>query len=575
MTVSRTGRRNARLALALVCIANTALLWFFHNRYWFPTDDGFYANIAERLLSGEVLNRNVQDIHPGYVHALHAFAFRIFGIDLLSLRYPLIASAFMQAIIAFALLRQRGLLLGVIASIAATSLGVVQFMSPNGNWYCLSLAVLLAWWLTTMPDGPVRLVGAGFILGTLTWFRHLTGIWVAMALITVVLMERSSDGRGNQLTLVRLQIGIMLVALAGYLYWNPDTEVGGFIFMGAWPLAVLAWMLFNARTRNGDVAAAIGQLLAGSIIASVPQLLYHLVHRSLGDFVHDLVVVAAAETDLDFYGHGWFGMLPLAALYQTVSSFQAVRIVNGLYWMLLPATSALNGMLLLHALRNKVQVKLLALPLIAVFFAMVSVQYEGPLYLYYTVGLSLTSVLWLVPITAPALRTISALAAVGLCVVAVVFHAGQTRERTAAQILGGERVTTFATLVDCDLPRCSLKVSAADASVYGAFVRLIAATTAPGDSILAIPNDAELYFLAQRRNPTRFYNAAHGTASPELRAEATRIVAQTPPRLVIFRPDDKYNTAASHEIMQHVRSRYEHLDTIAGVELYRIRTPTH
>ena len=41
------------LALALVCASNAALLWFFHDRYWYPTDDGFYAHIAERLLSGE------------------------------------------------------------------------------------------------------------------------------------------------------------------------------------------------------------------------------------------------------------------------------------------------------------------------------------------------------------------------------------------------------------------------------------------------------------------------------------------------------------------------------------------
>jgi hypothetical protein len=62
-------------------------------------------------------------------------------------------------------------------------------------------------------------------------------------------------------------------------------------------------------------------------------------------------------------------------------------------------------------------------------------------------------------------------------------------------------VTDLSTLVNCDLPRCSLKISAADAAVYGRFVRTITAATGPGESILAIPNDAELYFLSQRRNP--------------------------------------------------------------------------
>ena len=569
MTASRTWRGDAWLALAFVCATNAALLWFFHNRYWFPTDDGFYAHIAERLLAGEVLNRDVQDIHPGYVHVLHVIAFRLFGIDLVSLRYPLIAAAFIQSVVAFALLRQRSLLLAVIGSVAATSLGVVQFMSPNGNWYCLALAVLLAWWLTTMPDGPARLVGAGFILGTLTWFRHLTGVWVAMALISIVLMERSGDGRGGQLALLRLQIAIMLVALAAYLYWNRDTEVGGFVFMGVWPLAVLTWMLFNTRTRNGDVAATVGQLFAGSILASAPQLLYHLLHGSVGDFIHDLVFVAAAETDLDFYGHGWFGMLPLAGFLQAATSSEPARIANGLYWTLLPATSGWNGVLLLRALRNKVPARLLALPVIAAFFAVVSVQYEGPLYLYYSVGLSLISMLWLVSESTRAVKVAVALIAIGLCVVALRFHAGQTRERTAVQIIAGDRVTDLSTQVNCDLPRCSLKISAADAAVYGRFVRTITAATGPGESILAIPNDAELYFLSQRRNPTRFYNAVHGTATPELLSEAKGVVEQARPRLVIFRPGDKYRNRPTAELMAAVRRKYALAGQQDGTEIYR------
>ena len=47
----------ATLAFLLVAVVNGLLLWHFHDRYWYPTDDGLYANIAERLLSGEVMQR--------------------------------------------------------------------------------------------------------------------------------------------------------------------------------------------------------------------------------------------------------------------------------------------------------------------------------------------------------------------------------------------------------------------------------------------------------------------------------------------------------------------------------------
>ena len=568
MTASRPAGR-VWLGLALVCVFNAALLWFFHDRYWYPTDDGFYAHIADRLRSGEVLNHDIQDIHPGYIHFLHALAFQVFGLDLVSLRYPMVAAAFVQAIVVFVLLLERGLLLAIVGGLATNALGIVQFMSPNANWYCMALAVVLAWWLMARPHGPTRLVGAGVILGTLTLFRHLTGIWVAMAVIVLALLERSSDARGRQLVLMRLQVAIMLAAVVGYLYWNPDTEPGGVIFMGVWPVAVLGWMFFTGRTRNRDVATAVGLLFAGTLIPTIPFVLYHFAHGSLGVLVHDLVVVASGELDLGFYGRGWYGVLPLAGFYQATSSFDFVRIVNGLYWTILPAVSAVNGALVVRALRNHADARTLTLPMIAVFFAMVALLFEGPLYLYYTVGLSLIGAMWLLAGAAPAMRGLSAAAAVALSAVAVIFHAGQTRERNPVQILAGDRVTKFADLVDCGLPRCSLKVSASDHMTYGDLAKVIEAHTAPDDFILAIPNDAELYFLTGRKNPTRFYNASQGTTTSELQHEVVQALDRHPPQLVFFRPDDKYNTRATLDIMTRVRSRYAFLGSQHGIEIYR------
>jgi len=163
----------------------------------------------------------------------------------------------------------------------------------------------------------------------------------------------------------------------------------------------------------------------------------------------------------------------------------------------------------------------------------------------------------------------AAAAVAALCVVAVIFHAGQTRERTPLQILAGQRVTTFATLVDCGLPRCSLKISASDRAMFKRLTDIIRRETAPGDFILAIPNDAELYFLTDRRNPTRFYNAAQGTATPDLLSDVLRALEKTPPRLVIFRPGDKYNTRATAEIMTTVRATYDLLAEDDGVAIYR------
>jgi hypothetical protein len=558
------------VVFAVVCLTNGLLLWYFHDRYWYPTDDGFHAHIAERLLAGEVLNRDIQDIHPGLLHFVDAAAFQIFGIDLVSLRYPMIAAVFVQSVCVFLLLRRRDALLAAIASIAGTALGVVHFMSPTANWYCLALAVVLAWWLTAVrPDHPARLVGAGALLAAMTLFRHLSGVWAAMGIISFVLLERSTDATGRGVLLARLQVSIMLAALVAYLVLSPETQPGGLILMGIWPVLLLGWMLGRLRSRNRDVASAIGQLLAGVVIVTTPLLVYHLVHGSVGILFRDLVEVAAGELNLPFYGQGWFNVLSLAGLLQATSSLDPVKILNGLYWAVMPAASALNGILVIRHLRRGTQPGTLALPILAVFYALVSLNFEGGLYLHYAVPLTIISLLWLAAGGSGRQRLLSATAVAVLCLVSVAFHAGQTRERTPRQVLQGDRITEFSSLVDCRMERCSLQVSRADAATYGRLVGVIQAQTTASESILALPNDAELYFLARRRNAVRFYNAALGMVDARDVEGVLDVFRSDPPRLVIFRPTDKYNTPHVAEIMAVVRGAYTHVETIEGAEVYR------
>ena len=77
------------------------ILWHFHDRFWYPSDEGIYANQAERIASGETLNVDVQDLHPGYGTFINAAALRLFGANFLSLRYPLVAAALLQSWLAF------------------------------------------------------------------------------------------------------------------------------------------------------------------------------------------------------------------------------------------------------------------------------------------------------------------------------------------------------------------------------------------------------------------------------------------------------------------------------------------
>lgn len=559
------------LVFAIAAVLNGAILWYFHDRYWYPTDDGFYANIAERLLSGEVLTKDIQDLHPGYIHFLNAGAMRLFGIDLVSPRYPLILAAWAQSSLVLVFLARRGLAVALAGSIASTALGVVQFVNPTPNWYCLMFAIAIGAWMTWVPaDRRHRLVVVGVLLGLSTMFRQLSGVWTAMAVLVIALLEeRRVSEDGATPLLARGLLALMLVALIGYLVLSPETEPGGLILFAAWPIAILVWMLARVRTSNGATLVVVARTGAGVILAAAPLVLYHVVHGSIGALFRDTVVAGFNETQMAFFGQGWYGVLPIAGLIQAASSFEAWKIANGLYWMILPLLSAINGFCVLRAIRRGAGADEFALPVIAMFYSLVSLYLEGPLYLYYSAGLSLVGVAWQMS-TSARRKVLIATAIAAIAWVGIRGHAGQPRTRTSIQILRGDRVIE-PTGLDNQLPRSSLRIGDADRKAYQQLVTLIQSQSAPGDSILALPNDAELYFLAERRNPVRFYNSALGVQTSEELAIVLRILETNPPRLVMFRSTDKYNNAESHAIMEFVRSRYDRRTTVAGLEVYVAR----
>ena len=100
-----------------------------------------------------------------------------------------------------------------------------------------------------------------------------------------------------------------------------------------------------------------------------------------------------------------------------------------------------NGVLILARLQRTRRPDGLILPILAAFYALVSLYFEGPLYLYYAVGLSLVGVLWLGTTSSFVPRSAWATLAGALSLVAVIFHAGQSRLRTPTEILQGRRVS--------------------------------------------------------------------------------------------------------------------------------------
>lgn len=576
----------------LALSSSAALVAHFHDRSWYPPDDGNYAHVAERILEGEVLNREVQDIHAGYINFTNATAMALFGRRMVSLRYPLAFITLLQSGAIFLLFRRRGPWLAALAAVTAAGLGFPLFPNPTAHWYSLALTYLVATVLHTVPpEARWRLPAVGFLVAAVVGFRQLTGVLVAMGALAYLLMEASAlqgagvagaegqgdesgegppePGRGRRSRWpARALAAIMAAGLVAYL--GGATGLVGWLFFGLWPVALLAASMVWVRLGARELGRLIGGLAAGAVPAVLPLLGYHALHGSLGSWWNDVVVTAMALPRLGFVrALDLFSAYVVPGLSIAVQAPSLAEKLNGLFWAVAPCVGPALGItvLLLH-LRWRGRPRAGALPVLAVFYGVISVHLQNLTYLFFTLGFSLLAVLWLAAGAGRRTRFAATAAVVVLAAVAVGFHAGQSINRGWKGAMLGHRIPLGEAP---ELDRCGLEIDARDRAVYTRLVRLIQWQTSAGEAIFALPTNAELYFLAERRNPFRFFNTALGLRSMEGAREALASLAAAPPRLVVYAPEDKYNTPESRWLMAELEGRYELLARVDRFEVHRLR----
>jgi len=560
-----------RLGFGLLFVAAAAftavVLWHFHDRFWWPPDEGAYAHVAERVLAGEVLNRDVQDIHPGYVNLANAAALWMFGRDLLSLRYPMVAVGFASACLIFLLLSPRGGLLALTGAIAFTSLSVVQFLNPTAHWYSLLVLILIIAALSWLPaTSRARPAILGFLIVLMILFRQLSGAFVAIGVVAFLLTERRDHGVDADGTAGRTIVAIMAAGLCAYLLARADLVT--FVMFGVWPLLVLAWAWVATRAGGRALLDLVGQLALGGVIAAAPLITYHLVHGSLDTWFQDTVLAAVGLTNLSFIDDPSYATLPALGVLGALGSRTPAAWINGVFWLLLVTLPLVLGLSKTRALwRNPGAGPGHPLPFLALFYALVSVHYQIPIYLFYTVGVTLVGVLWMSASWQGTARRAAPALAVSLAASALYFQAAQPLSRGISGMVLGDRIALSSARWR---QPASLHVEPGDMALYDRLIATVEEHIAPDATILAIPFNPELYFLTSRKNPFRFGNSALGLRDRDALAAAIAAIAADPPGMVFYRPDDKYNTAASRALIEHIRRHYEPLGQDGGFAIYKL-----
>lgn len=540
-----------------------ALIWYFHNRFWWPVDDGVYAYVAQRVNAGDVLHRDLIDLHAGYVNLLHALAFRIFGEDLLSLRYPLAVLTLVQAGIAAALLWSRGPWRAAVAALVVTAFSFIQFLNPSANWYALFLFFLTVWVVTRVDTA--RAFGAilvGFLIGLCFLFRQLTGVFLAMGVLTWLMVRPSNeDGCG---ILAPVVLAVMAVGLGGYL-WSKGSLVG-FVLIGLWPFAFLLVSMRSVRRSDTAVAMLLVRLAIGAFLAAAPLVGYHLIEGSLGVWLNDIVFAAFSIHGQDFIAQASFLFVIIGGLLGLTKWAEPTVFLNGVLWLGLALAPIALGVLLLRAGAAKHAAGFLShpLPVMAAFFALVALHYQIPIYLFFSIAPVLTALLIMGRNrAAPLVPSALVIAAV----IVVAYQAGQPLSRGLDGIVRGTRVALDAA---DGLPRARVRMERVDQEVYQRLIARIESTARPDEALFALPMDPELNFLTKRPAPVSYYGTPLGLRNESDVNDTMARLEKAAPLFVVVRRDDKYLTPLSRDLLARIRRQDPVPEPYGPFDLYQL-----
>jgi hypothetical protein len=554
------------LAAILSAGVSAFILFLFYDRSWWAPDEGAYAYVAWRLTEGDVLGHNVADVHPGYINFINAAAMRAFGVDMLSMRYPLAVLTVAQSALTYWLLSTRGPIVAAVGAIAASALTFVLFVNPTANWYALFLA-LCAVGLLSWPRLPLATMAPwlGFLLGNAFLFRQLSAVFLAMGVLCWLTLRHRPATATDRL-LVRATLALIALGLACYLV--SKASLTGLFLFGIWPFFLLAqgWRESSVLASSDESQPfnnrILATMIAGATAAFVPLGVYHVAYGTFGSWLYDSTVAPILLTGFDFFREASFGALFLHLAWLSTTS-DATAFLNLAYWLTLLLVPAILGARLVMRLRSAGSDGLTPLAVVAVFFGLVSVHYEIPIYLNYTSFLTLAGLLSLeLPRRERRLWTG---AAAGLCAVALLFHAGQPASRGLNAILTGRTVTLDAPSAH---PLASIRTTAGDRATTAQVLARIEQHGTDGRAILAAPFNPEFYFLAQQRAPFR-----HGITALELQGDAAlrqslETLRRDPPALLVHRRDDKYNTPEVLYLVERLAHWSGRREDIGEYDLY-------
>jgi hypothetical protein len=321
---------------------------------WVPADDGILAQSAVRVLQGQLPHRDFTEIYTGGLSVIHALAFRIFGVNLLSMRICvfLFFLAWIPALYSIALRFTSALGAGLIA-LVAVAWSYPNYPSAMPSWYNLFFATFGAAAMLRYLDVRQRrwLFVAGVCGGVSILIKIIGAYYVAGALLFLAFLEQNEAREDTEKTswaYPMFSASALLVFLGTLVYVVHArltlTEFYHFVLPSA---AVVGMIVLGERNAGGTTAERfralfglvlpfVGGVLAPIVIFLTPYILsgalssfFSGVAGSVMERASGLAVIRPAPLQCALYLLPLIGLLA-AAMYWEKFQGAAVGVAIGM-----------------------------------------------------------------------------------------------------------------------------------------------------------------------------------------------------------------------------------------------------
>jgi len=610
--VGRPRRLNSHAAVLLVLwLASGVYLYLRADRGWIPHDEGTLAQAAERVLEGQLPHRDFDDTYTGGLAMLHALAFKLFGIRLLSIRWMLLIFSllFIPALYRIAARAAPPIVAG-LATATGVALSLPNYFVPLPSYYNLFFATFgtLALLRHIETDRRRWLFAAGLCGGLSFIIKPIALFYVAAVLLVLVYREQAGAASAADRPSTRgfsVLVTAGLLTFAGLLLQLVLRRPAAMELLqfGVPGLALTALLIANEwRTRRGNepprwrrLAHMCLPFVAGVVVPVAIFVMPYAMTSSLPSLVHGVFILPQrrlAESAYPLPGPTTLAWsIPLVILFATGFVARPRRTTQ---WLLAVPTALILAVIVCNADQDRVYraifltlrpvvilvtlaaCLILGLPvltrrlseirrqqvmLVAAMAAMVSLvqfPYAFGLYFCYVAPLVVLAALYVAWGAGP---THVCVLCFYLAFAVVWLNRGYVRHF-------GEFYRYVEESTPMELPRSGLRVRASSAGNYHDLIELIVSETPAGDYIYAAPDAPEIYFLSARRNPTRtFFDFLDTDFDSNPSGRAGRIMAlldEHDVRLVVIKQQAEFS-----ELQEALRLRLlERYEILAANELF-------